>query len=151
MSDLLSIGEVADRTGVAPSALRFYESEGLVASTRTDGGQRRFHRDVLRRVAFIRVAQTIGLDLAAIREALDSLPRARTPTTHDWERLAESWRPLLDERIAALERLRDDLAGCIGCGCLSLKVCALYNPGDRAAALGAGARYLLGDTPSDAA
>jgi MerR family redox-sensitive transcriptional activator SoxR len=145
----LTIGEVSARTGVAASALRFYEEEGLVASERSGGGQRRYHRDVLRRVAFIRVAQTVGLDLNAIRRALDSLPRSRTPTTRDWERLAAGWRPLLDERIATLERLRDDLTSCIGCGCLSLKACALYNADDRAARLGPGPRYLLGDRPSD--
>ncbi len=145
MDASLSIGEVAERTGVAPSALRYYEAEGLLTSTRTSGGQRRYQRDVLRRIAFVRAAQTVGLPLDDIRAALASLPDARTPTRADWERLSQRWRPLLDERIAALERLRDDLSACIGCGCLSLRACALYNPGDRAAALGPGARYLLGD------
>jgi MerR family redox-sensitive transcriptional activator SoxR len=148
--ELLSIGEVADRTGVAPSALRFYESEGFLTSTRTSGGQRRFHREVLRRVAFIRAAQRVGLSLEEIRAALATLPRGRTPTTADWARLSRSWRPRLDEQIALLERLRDQLTSCIGCGCLSLQKCALFNPGDQAAALGPGPRYLLGDTPERA-
>jgi MerR family redox-sensitive transcriptional activator SoxR len=143
----LSIGEVAERTGVAASALRFYEAEGFLTATRTDGGQRRFARDVLRRVAFIRVAQRVGLTLDEIRAALETLPRGRTPTTADWARLSKSWRPRLDAQIALLEGLRDQLASCIGCGCLSLQTCALYNPGDRAADFGAGARYLLGDPP----
>ncbi|MGH9024914.1 MAG: redox-sensitive transcriptional activator SoxR [Acidimicrobiia bacterium] len=143
----LSIGEVADRTGVAPSALRFYEAEGFLTSTRTDGGQRRFAREVLRRVAFIRAAQRVGLRLDEIRAALATLPKGRTPTTSDWARLSRSWRPRLDEQIALLERLRDQLTGCIGCGCLSLQVCALFNPGDEAAQLGEGPRYLLGDSP----
>lgn len=147
LSDYLSIGEVAERTGVAVSAVRFYEREGLLTSRRTDGGQRRFHRDMLRRVAFVRVAQRVGLALDAIREALDTLPEGRTPTKADWERLSRSWRPQLDEQIAMLERLREDLSSCIGCGCLSLKACALYNRDDAAASLGSGPRYLLGDTP----
>jgi MerR family redox-sensitive transcriptional activator SoxR len=146
--DLLTIGEVAERTGLATSALRYYEAEGLVASTRTSGGQRRYHRDVLRRIAFIRSAQTVGLELDEIRAALDSLPAQRTPTKADWARLSARWRPLLDERIAELERLRDQLTDCIGCGCLSLRACALYNPDDRAARFGPGARYLLGDEPA---
>jgi MerR family redox-sensitive transcriptional activator SoxR len=143
----LSIGEVAERTGVAASALRFYEAEGFLTATRTDGGQRRFAREVLRRVAFIRVAQRVGLSLDEIRAALETLPRGRTPTTDDWARLSRSWRPRLDAQIALLEGLRDQLTSCIGCGCLSLQTCALYNPGDRAADFGAGARYLLGDPP----
>lgn len=140
---LLTIGEVAERTGVAPSALRFYESEGLVRSTRTQGGQRRFVRSALRRVAFIRVAQRVGLSLDEIRDALAALPEGRTPTKADWARLSASWRPRVDEQIAVLERLRDELTSCIGCGCLSLRSCSLYNPGDRAAADGPGPRYLL--------
>ncbi len=146
---LLSIGEVAERTGVPVSALRFYDAEGFIVSTRSEGGQRRFAREVLRRVAFIRVAQTIGLTLDEIRDALETLPQARTPTKADWARLSRAWRPRLDEQIRLLERLRDQLTSCIGCGCLSLQACALYNPDDRAAALGEGARYLLGDTPAD--
>jgi len=141
--DVLTIGEVAERTGVAPSALRFYEAEGLVRSVRTAGGQRRYPRNVLRRIAFLRVAQRVGLSLDEIREALATLPEGRTPTKADWARLSASWRPRLDEQIAVLERLRDELTSCIGCGCLSLRECSLYNPDDRAAASGSGPRYLL--------
>ncbi len=144
----LSIGDVAERTGVAASALRFYEAEGLIASERSLGGQRRFRRETLRRVAFIRIAQQVGLPLNDVRRALSLLPDGRTPTKSDWARLSRSWRPLLDERIATLTRLRDSLDSCIGCGCLSLKRCALYNPDDVASAKGAGARYLLGDEPA---
>src|SRR5213078_1291349 len=145
--DWLSIGQVADRTGVATSALRYYEREGLIRSTRTSGDQRRYHREVLRRVAFIRIAQRVGLTLDDIRAALASLPEERTPTKADWAKLSKSWRPQLDAQIAVLERLRDELTSCIGCGCLSLKACALYNPEDAAATYGAGPRYLLGDEP----
>ena len=148
-SDLLSIGEVAERTGVSVSALRFYEAEGMVSSSRTAGGQRRFARDVLRRVAFIRVAQRVGLTSDEIRTALATLPQARTPTAADWSRLSRAWQSRLDERIRLLERVRDDLSSCIGCGCLSLHACKLYNPDDRARALGQGPRYLLGDTALD--
>lgn len=143
----MTIGAVADRTGVAASALRYYEREGLLASERSDGGQRRYPREVLRRVAFIRTAQRVGLSLEEIKAAMASLPAGRTPTKADWERLSRSWRPRLDDQIAVLERLRDRLTSCIGCGCLSLKVCALANPGDEAARLGCGPRYLLGDRP----
>ena len=135
----------ARRTGVAPSALRFYEAEGLIHAERTSGGQRRYHRDTLRRVSFMRIAQQVGLSLDEIRTALASLPDNRTPTRGDWERLSASWRPQLDARIAMLERLRDNLAGCIGCGCLSLSICPLYNPDDELAAKGPGAHILLGD------
>jgi MerR family redox-sensitive transcriptional activator SoxR len=148
-SDRLTIGEVAGRTGVAASALRFYESRGLVESTRTSGAQRRYSREVIRRVSFIRAAQRVGLTLDEIADALDGLPAGRTPTRADWERLAHRWRPRLDERIAALETLRDQLASCIGCGCLSLDSCALYNPDDGAVRLGSGPRYLLGNRSSD--
>jgi MerR family transcriptional regulator, redox-sensitive transcriptional activator SoxR len=148
--ELLPIGAVAARTGVAPSALRFYEREGLVRAVRSPGGARRYPREVLRRVAFIRVAQRIGLSLEEIKSALGSLPSGRTPNKADWERLSRSWRPRLDEQIAVLERLRDELSSCIGCGCLSLRACALYNREDAAAALGSGPRYLLGDRPEDA-
>ena len=141
----LAIGQVADRTGVAVSALRYYEQEGLIRSERSRGGQRRFPRDVLRRVAFVKIAQQVGLSLEAIRTALAGLPDDRTPTRADWPRLSASWRPHLDQRIATLARLRDDLDSCIGCGCLSLRACALYNPGDAAASLGEGARYLVSD------
>ena len=143
---LLSIGEVAERTGVSASALRYYERERLIRSERSEGGQRRFHRDMLRTIAFVRIAQRVGLTLEEIREALATLPAERTPNRADWERLSRSWRPRLDEQIAVLERLRDELTSCIGCGCLSLRACALYNRDDAAAALGSGPRYLLGDT-----
>lgn len=139
----LTIGAVAERTGVAPSALRFYEAEGLIHADRTPSGQRRYHREVLRRVAFIRVAQQVGLSLDEVRRALASLPDNRTPTQHDWERLAKDWRPRLDEQIGLLERLRDRLDVCIGCGCLSMRSCRLLNPGDVAAERGPGARYVL--------
>ena len=142
-AELLSIGAVSDRTGVSASALRYYEAEGLVHSERTDGGQRRFHRDAIRRVSFIRIAQEVGLTLEEIREALASLPEHRTPTQRDWHRLATSWGPRLDAQIAILERLRDRLEGCIGCGCLSLQVCRILNPGDAVAARGPGPRYVL--------
>lgn len=141
----LGIGALSERTGVAPSALRYYEAEGLISSHRSAGGQRRYHRDVLRRVSFIRVAQKVGLSLEEIRRALSSLPDERTPTKEDWSRLSRQWRPRLDEQIALLERLRDRLDGCIGCGCLSLQTCRLANPGDRAAQFGAGPRYVLAD------
>ena len=143
METELSIGALSARSGVAQSALRFYEQQGLIHATRTRGGQRRYPRDTLRRVAFVRVAQQVGLSLDEIRAALASLPDNRTPTKADWARLSASWRPRLDARIALLERLRDELTGCIGCGCLSLRVCRLYNPGDAAAARGTGPRRLL--------
>jgi MerR family redox-sensitive transcriptional activator SoxR len=141
----LTIGALSERTGVATSALRFYETEDLLHPTRSDGGQRRYTRDALRRVSFIRVAQQVGLSLEEIRDALASLPENRTPNQRDWERLSNSWRPRLDAQILMLQRLRDRLDGCIGCGCLTLKVCALYNPDDLAAARGTGAQYLVGD------
>jgi MerR family redox-sensitive transcriptional activator SoxR len=139
----LSIGMLAERTGVAPSALRYYEAEGLIRATRSEGGQRRYSRDMIRRVSFIRVAQTVGLRLDEIRHALASLPDERTPTERDWHRLSSSWRPRLDEQIALLTRLRDRLDACIGCGCLSLKVCHIVNPHDVAADRGPGPRYVL--------
>ena len=145
MEEQLTIGALSERTGVAPSALRFYEAEGLIHSTRSGGGQRRFARETLRRVSFIRVAQQVGLTLDEIQSALQSLPDNRTPTKHDWERLAASWRPRIDHQIAMLERLRDRLTGCIGCGCLSLKICKLYNPGDQLAERGPGPHYVLED------
>lgn len=141
---MISIGDLARRAGVAASALRFYEAEGLIASARSAGGRRHYPRNDMRRVAFIRAAQQVGLSLDQIKGALASLPENRTPTKADWGRLSRGWRPLLDEKIAAMTRLRDTLDNCIGCGCLSLKSCALYNPGDAAAAKGAGARYLMG-------
>ncbi|MET4096118.1 redox-sensitive transcriptional activator SoxR [Arthrobacter sp. UYCu712] len=136
----LSIGEVSQRSGVAPSALHFYERNGLISSTRNTGNQRRYRRDVLRRVAFVRVSQRVGIPLKDIRAALDSLPEGRTPTRRDWARLSRLWRSELDERIAALEHLRNDLDGCIGCGCLSLKTCRLQNPDDQLGGSGTGPR-----------
>jgi MerR family redox-sensitive transcriptional activator SoxR len=144
--DGLTIGELSSRTGVAASALRFYEAQGLIHAERTSGGQRRYHRDTLRRVSFMRIAQQVGLSLDEIREALASLPENRTPNRKDWERLSASWRPRLDARIRLLEKLRDDLSGCIGCGCLTLSVCPLYNPGDVLGEEGPGPRILLRDT-----
>jgi len=143
-----TVGEVAARAGVATSALRFYEANGLISGDRTDAGHRRYHADVLRRVGFIKVAQRVGLSLDEIKAALDSLPERRTPTRKDWAKLAASWQPILDERIALLEAMKDKLDGCIGCGCLSLDTCALYNPSDTAAERGTGPRFLLGDSPS---
>ncbi|NUR70385.1 MAG: redox-sensitive transcriptional activator SoxR [Hamadaea sp.] len=136
----LTVGQVAERSGVAVSALHFYERKGLISSTRTASNQRRYHRDILRRVAFIRASQTVGISLTAIREALDQLPSERTPTREDWARLSNGWRAHLDERIAQLQRLRDDLTGCIGCGCLSMRTCQLANPGDVLGRTGPGAR-----------
>ena len=149
VEEWLPIGEVAARSGVAASALRFYEDDGLLHAERSAGGQRRFARDTLRRLAFIAAAQRVGLTLEEIRAALATLPDSRTPTVADWTRLSRAWRPRLDEQIEMLIRLRDDLTSCIGCGCLSLKTCALYNPDDAAAGLGSGARYLLGDAAED--
>jgi MerR family redox-sensitive transcriptional activator SoxR len=147
----LLIGALAKRSGVAASALRFYETQGLIQSTRSPAGRRMFARDALRRVAFIRVAQSVGLTLEEIRAALNGLPNQRTPTRSDWVRLSAGWRPVLDHRIDCLMRLRDRLSSCIGCGCLSLKTCALYNPNDSAQRRGTGPRYLLGDAPQAAA
>lgn len=142
---VLTIGEVARRTGLAASAIRFYESRGLVRAERTESGQRRYRRDVLRRIAFIRVAQRVGLSLEEITDALAGLPAERAPSRSDWAALSRGWRQRLDERIRLLQGLRDGLTSCIGCGCLSLATCRLYNPDDRAAVLGTGPRYLLGD------
>lgn len=145
----LTIGELSRRSGVAPSALRFYEAQLLITSVRTTGNQRRYERGTLRRIAFIRAAQRVGLTLQEITQALSSLPNGRTPSPADWSRLSRTWRPRIDQQIERLQRLRDRLDGCIGCGCLSLDRCALYNPGDRAARAGAGPRFLLGDRASD--
>ncbi|GAA4453864.1 redox-sensitive transcriptional activator SoxR [Phytohabitans houttuyneae] len=139
----LTIGELSRRSGVAPSALRYYERLGLIRAVRTGGNQRRYERAELRRVAFIRISQQVGVSLEEIREALASLPESRTPTKADWAALSARWRGRLDERIAFMERLRDDLTGCIGCGCLSLQRCRLSNPDDQLAAEGAGSRLLL--------
>ena len=149
--EMLTIGEVADRTGVATSALRFYESKGLIQSVRTDGNQRRFSRSVIRVVSVIRAAQSVGLSLDEVAAALATLPDGRAPTKADWERLSKGWRHRLDAQIAQLEALRAELADCIGCGCLSLRSCALYNPNDWAANRGVGPRYLMGDQKPDAA
>lgn len=150
-TERLPIGELVRRSGMAASALRFYEDAGLMQSTRSGSGRRQYARSDLRRLAFVRAAQAVGLSLEQIRTALAQLPDGRTPTVADWQRLSASWRPLLDQRIAELTRLRDTLSSCIGCGCLSLSKCALYNPEDQAARHGAGARYLLGDSAPPAA
>lgn len=139
----LTIGELSQRSGVAQSALRFYEERGLIRSTRTSGNQRRYERAELRRVSFIRIAQQVGVSLERISAALSELPEGRTPTQADWTRLSARWRGELDEKIVMLERLRDRLDGCIGCGCLSLRRCALYNPADELATEGPGPRKLL--------
>ena len=141
----LTIVEVAARSGVAASALRFYESEGLIAARRTDGNQRRYDRAVLRRIAFIQAGRAAGVPLHRIRAALETLPKDRSPNTRDWQRLSRSWREDLDRRIATLQALRTRLTTCIGCGCLSLTKCALLNPDDEAAAKGPGAHYLEAD------
>lgn len=142
---LLTIGEVAERAGLATSALRFYEDHGLIVSERTTAGHRRYHADVLRRLGFIKVAQRVGLSLDEVSAALATLPAGKTPNRRQWAKLAASWQPVIDERIAMLEALKDKLDGCIGCGCLSLDTCALYNPDDVARRGGVGPRYLLGD------
>jgi MerR family redox-sensitive transcriptional activator SoxR len=142
--DVLTVSEVSARSGFAASALRFYEKEGLIEAGRTSGGQRRYTRSVLRRLAFIRAASNVGLTLDEIRAELDQLPKGRTPTKADWARISAHWRRRLDEQVAALEALRDRLDSCIGCGCLSLKQCAFSNPADKAAlsAAAPGAAYL---------
>jgi MerR family redox-sensitive transcriptional activator SoxR len=142
MQESLTIGELSIRSGVAPSALRYYEQLGLIRAARTGGNQRRYARTELRRVSFIRIAQQVGVSLEEIRKALASLPASRTPTKADWARLSRTWRSQLDERIELLTRLRDELTGCIGCGCLSMQVCRLYNPDDRLAGEGPGARII---------
>ncbi len=147
----LSIGETARRSGVTTSTLRFYESRGLIDSQRGSGNHRRYHRSMLRRIAIIRVAQTLGLSLREIGDALETLPNGRTPTKKDWSRLSSRWGKQLDRRIADLQNLRARLNGCIGCGCLSMQTCALYNADDEAARLGTGPRFLLGDKPPDPA
>ena len=145
LDDWLTIGELAKRSGVATSALRFYEERGLIGSQRTEGNQRRYPRPTLRRVAVIRAAQTVGLSLEEIRVSLDALPDGRTPNRQDWSRMSRMWRRSLDDKINELAQLRDELSECIGCGCLSLRTCWLFNADDKAAAAGPGARYLLGD------
>jgi MerR family transcriptional regulator, redox-sensitive transcriptional activator SoxR len=144
--DELTIGEVAARSGVASSALRFYEAQGLLAASRTSGNQRRYPRGVLRRLALIRAGRAAGIPLERIRAALDTLPSGRTPTRRDWERLSQAWRDDLEQQIATLTAIRDRLTTCIGCGCLSIDACALLNPDDEAGALGPGAHYLRRDS-----
>ena len=144
MSDVMTIGEVAERSGVATSALRFYEDQGLIHPERNDSGHRRYPRTVIRVVAFIVFAQKIGLSLTEVAAELAKLPRNRVPERADWIKLSGQWRERVDERIAELERLRDGLGQCIGCGCLSLQQCRLANPGDRVARAGAGPRFWIG-------
>lgn len=145
----MSIGAVAERTGLAVSAIRFYESVGLVSSERASSGHRRFRRSAMRRLSFVRICQRLGYSLDEIKAHLESLPNERTPTERDWNRMAVGFANEIDQRIADLTLLRNKLDGCIGCGCLSLENCGIYNIDDGAASLGDGPRYLLGDSPSD--
>ena len=147
MPSEITIGQLSARSGVSQSALRFYERRGLIAAERSSGNQRRYHPVTLRRVALIQAGKAAGIPLERIRAALDTLPSDRRPTKRDWERLSRSWRAELDERIATLEAIRGRLTGCIGCGCLSLRRCGLLNPGDEAAAAGAGAQYFRIGSP----
>ena len=146
MPDELTIGEVAARSGIATSALRFYEAQGLITASRTSGNQRRYARAVLRRIALIQAGRAAGIPLERIRSALDTLPASRTPTRRDWERLSRRWRDDLDRQLATLHAIRDRLTTCIGCGCLSIDACGLLNPDDEAGELGAGAHYLRRDS-----
>jgi MerR family transcriptional regulator, redox-sensitive transcriptional activator SoxR len=141
--ELLTIGEIAQRSGLATSAIRYYERIGLIRAERTPGNQRRYRRDVLRRIAFVRIAQRVGLTLEEIVDSLSDLPIDKAPTSHDWERMTRGWRDRIDERIGILEALRGGLTACIGCGCLSLRTCSLANPGDDAGRTGAGPRFLM--------
>ena len=143
MPDELTIGELSARSGVAPSALRFYEAQRLIAARRTGGNQRRYDRAILRRIALIQAGRAAGIPLERIRTALETLPGTRTPTRRDWERLSRGWRDEIDRQIAILEALRNRLTTCIGCGCLSIDACGLLNPGDEAANIGSGAHYLV--------
>lgn len=145
--DGLTIGALAARTGLAVSAIRYYEEQGLIRPWRNSGGQRRFERSDLRRLSFVMIAQQFGFTLPQIKAELDKLPGGRTPTKADWAKISRGFRETLDAKIETLTRLRDRLDGCIGCGCLSLPSCALYNPVDRAAKRGPGPRYLMGDSP----
>ncbi len=145
---MLSIGQLASRTGLAVSAIRYYETQGLIEPLRNAGGQRRFMRADIRRLSFVQIAQQFGFSIARIRSLLNELPQGRAPTERDWARIGPLFRADLDQRIETLEKLRDNLDGCIGCGCLSMKKCALYNPDDRVASKGVGPRYLLGDQPN---
>ncbi len=148
-SDSLQIGQIAARTGLSVSAIRYYEAEGLVAAARSAGGQRLFARSAIRRLSFVMISQQLGFSLEQIRNAMAELPAGRTPTKADWTRLSRKFKADLDHRIASLTELRDRLDGCIGCGCLSLKKCGLYNPADTVASKGPGPRYLLGDRPAE--
>jgi MerR family redox-sensitive transcriptional activator SoxR len=148
-TDLLTIGELSARTGLSVSAIRFYEAKGLVAPLRNSGGQRRFPRSDIRRLSFVLIAQQLGFSIEDIRGQLGRLPQGRTPTAADWSSISRDFKRVLDERIDAMTRMRDRLDGCIGCGCLSLKTCALYNPGDRVRARGPGPRFLLDGGPRD--
>jgi MerR family redox-sensitive transcriptional activator SoxR len=143
LDGLLTIGEIAERSGLAASAIRFYERRGLISAERTPGNQRRYRRDVLRRIAFVRIAQRVGLSLEEITEALEGLPVDKAPNAQEWERLTRGWRERLDDRIVMLEALRGGLTSCIGCGCLSLRTCTLANPNDVMGREGPGPRYLL--------
>lgn len=143
----LSIGQLAERTGLAVSAIRYYETQGLVHPERNAGGQRRYLRSDIRRLSFVQIAQQFGFTIGQIREQFAALPDGRTPTKQDWTRISRGFRAELDQRIETLTKLRNNLDGCIGCGCLSLRKCALYNPQDRAAKNGVGPRYLMGDRP----
>lgn len=147
--DILTVGQVAQRCGIATSAVRFYDDEGLISSHRTSGGQRRFDREVIRRISFILAAQRVGRSLAEIRTTLDALPHDEAPSQAEWTEVSTQWRTRLDEHITQLATLRDRLDECIGCGCLSLDRCAIYNPDDAAVTLGTGPRFLLGDSASD--
>ena len=143
----ISIGQLADRTGLAVSAIRYYETQGLVSPERNAGGQRRFLRSDIRRLSFVQIAQQFGFSIGQIRETFEALPDGRIPTKADWTKISRSFRTELDERIETLTNLRNKLDGCIGCGCMSLKSCELYNLQDRAGKLGSGPRYLMGDKP----
>lgn len=144
----LTVGELARRAGVSVSALHFFERQGLISSDRTSGNQRRYRREMSRRVAFIRIARSVGIPLKDVAEALNSLPGGRTPTRDDWQHISDRWRRLLDERIRELQQLRDDFTGCIGCGCLSIDRCTLFNPDDRLGREGPGPRRLIDRAPS---
>ena len=146
--ELLTIGQVASRTGLSVSAIRFYESRQLVSPQRNAGGQRRFLRSDIRRLSFVLIAQQLGFTIEQIRAQLAELPKERTPTQRDWARMSKQFRVTLDARIEGLTRMRERLDGCIGCGCLSLRKCALYNAHDQAGEAGAGPRYLVGDSPT---
>lgn len=147
LAKTIPIGQMSERTGIAVSAIRYYEKQGLVSPERNAGGQRRFLRSDIRRLSFVQIAQQFGFSISQIREQFDLLPDGRTPTKQDWTKISRAFRAELDQRIDTLTNLRDKLDGCIGCGCLSMKTCALYNKHDRAGDLGAGPRYLMGDKP----